>query len=134
MGILELLEGLEERQLDYVIERSKVHTDKEGFENAEIGKSTFYKWTQEERDELNALALRLKRENAVLAELVFQGYLEQAAKNVVKIADKGRSESVKLKANEVVLERGMGKVSQKVEQEVSGKNGGKIVVRLVSDD
>ena len=119
--ILELLEDLDERELDYVVARAKVTQDSDGYKNAGISKSAFYKWDDEQRTRLNDLALRLKRESAVRAILVFEGYVEQSAKNIVKLADKGRSETVRLNANSMIIDRVAGKVSQKVEQENSGE-------------
>ena len=131
MGFSELLEHLDERELDYVVERAKVNQDKDGYENAGISKSAFYKWDEEKRTHLNDLALKLKRESAVRAMLVFQDYGEEAAQNIVKLAEKARSESVRLKANEDIIERVAGKVSQKVEQENSGES--KLIIEYVND-
>jgi len=127
--ILELLEDLDERELDYVVARAKVTQDSDGYKNAGISKSAFYKWDDEQRTRLNDLALRLKRESAVRAMLVFEGYVEQSAKNIVKLADKGRSETVRLNANSMIIDRVAGKVSQKVEQENSGET--KIIIEHV---
>ena len=131
MGFSELLEHLDERELDYVVERAKVNQDKDGYENAGISKSAFYKWDDEKRAHLNELALKLKRESAVRAMLVFQDYGEEAAQNIVKLAEKARSETVKLNANAMVIERVAGKVSQKVEQENSGES--KLTIEFIND-
>ena len=117
---------------DYVIERAKVSQDKEGYENAGMSKSAFYKWDEEQRTRLNGLAFKLKRENAAQAMLVFQGYAEQAAENIVRLAEKGRSETVRLSANKMIYEQIAGTPTQKIEQNNSGSI--EVIQVTVKDD
>ena len=114
-----------------VIERAKVSQDKEGYENAGMSKSAFYKWDEEQRTRLNGLAFKLKRENAAQAMLVFQGYAEQAAENIVRLAEKGRSETVRLSANKMIYEQIAGTPTQKIEQNNSGES--KLSIEFIND-
>jgi len=63
----------------YVLERSKVTTDKDGYTNAGFSKATFYKWSPEERDHINNLAQRLKTEVAIQVMMRLQEAGIQAA-------------------------------------------------------
>lgn len=103
-----LLDSLEDRRLDYVMARSLVNNDKQGYENAGISKAAFYLWPSEEREQLNDIAQRLKRENAVKALMVIQNASEQAAQ--VKVDGlKSRNEHVKQDVATEILDRTIGK-------------------------
>ena len=63
--------------------------------------------------------------------MIMQDNAERAAKTVTNLMD-SRNENIKLKASQEVLDRSVGKPAQSLE--VSGKDGGKIVVNLSWDD
>ena len=127
-----LLDQLQDERLDYVVERSKVNSDAQGYKNAGIGKSTFYGWTTDERKHLNDLAQRVKREVATRVLLKFQEAGEDAADAIIGLM-KSRNENIKLKSSTEVLDRVLGKASQIVKQDVTS-GGEKITVKLVGLD
>lgn len=129
--IREELAKLDERRLCYVIERSKVLRDVDGYRNAGISRSSFYEYPVEERARLNELALRLKREAALKARMILEEGVEVAANVLIEQMAGGRrvSESVRQKAAVEVLDRVAGKPTQHQQVEVSGQGGGPIVLR-----
>ena len=128
-----ILNGLEDNRLDYVIARSRTKADAPAFREAGMSKSSFYKWDETERDYLNGLAQRLKRETAVKAIIMLQDAVEQAAK--VKIEGlKSTNKHIQQNAASEILDRQLGKPTQRTEH--TGDGGGEIgiTVRLASDD
>lgn len=134
MDVLELIKDLEDKKLDYVIERSKSTTDSAGYTNAGISKSAFYHWGKEEIEYLNNVAQQLKRESASKAMLKMQDSLEAAIDELIRLSVKARSENVRLSAIVNIAERTMGKVTQKTETELSGKDDKPIIVKLIADE
>jgi len=122
MDVLALLANLEDTKLDYVVARSKTTTDKAAYEEAGISRSAFYSWGAEERERLNGIAQQLKRENATKAVLKLQEAAEDAVDTIIKLMEKARSENVKFSAATDILDRTIGKPSQKVEQENTNIN------------
>ena len=108
----------------YVLERSKVNTDKAGYENAGFSRGTFYNWSTEERDYLNNLAQRVRTE----VSLQIMMRLQEAGLDAVEVKIgglKARNENIKQKSSTEILEWLIGKPTQKVDAktEVTGKNG-----------
>lgn len=100
-------------QRAYVLERSKVNTDKEGYTNAGFSRGTFYNWDSDIRDYLNNLAQRIKTEIALQIMLRLQEAGMQAVE--VKIGGlKVRNETIKQKSSTEILEWLIGKPSQSV--------------------
>lgn len=126
----QLLDKLEDKRLDYVICRSKVNSDRQGFLDAGISKATFYTWTEEERNYLNDIAQKVKREAATRALMVLQDAAEDAAKTLVD-GLKSRNDHVKIDAAKDILDRTAGKAQNKVDVT---SNGETIVVKLVQDE
>jgi hypothetical protein len=125
------LNNLDEREFAYVIARSKVNSDNKAIKEIGISSSTFYNWEESRREKLNELAQRFKRETGMRVLMIMQDNAERAAKTVTNLMD-SRNENVKFKASQEVLDRSVGKPAQSLE--VSGKDGGKIVVNLSWDD
>lgn len=122
------LDKLEDDRLDYVIARSKSRTDADGYRDAGIAKSSFYSWPAEERDYLNALAQRVKRESALRALMMIQDAAEEAAR--VKVDGlKSRKEHIKQATATEILDRVVGKAATKVEH--TGDGSGPISVRII---
>ena len=130
-----ILYQLEDRQLDYVVERSRVNSDAEAYRNCSISKAAFYKLPAEKREELNDLAQQLKRESALRAVLILSDATEKAAQ--VKVAGlDNRKDNIKQAAATEILDRQLGKPMQRQETELSTK-GDKpifIVSHGVEDD
>jgi len=119
------LEQLEDRQLAYVVARSKCFKDADALKEIGLSKNTFYKWDASERKKLNELAQRFKHETAMRVLMKLQDHAEEAV-DVITGLMKSRNDNVKLKSAQDVLDRSVGKASQPFE--VSGKDGGAIVV------
>lgn len=125
------MNNLDDRELAYVIARSKAVSDSKALKESGIASSTFYGWDEARREHLNEIASRFKRETATRVLMIMQDNAERAAKTVTNLMD-SRNENIKLKASQEVLDRSVGKPAQSFE--VSGKDGGKIVVNLSWDD
>lgn len=119
------LDKLDERQLAYVVARSKCFKDADALKEIGLSKNTFYKWDASEREKLNELALRFKRETAMRVLMNLQEHAEEASL-VIAALMKSRNDNVKLKAAQDILDRVVGKPSQSLE--LSGRDGGAIVV------
>lgn len=122
---------LDDRELAYVIARSKAVSDSKALKDSGIASSTFYGWEESRREKLNELAQKFKRETAMRVLMIMQDNAERAAKTVTNLID-SRNENIKLKASQEVLDRSVGKAAQPVE--VSGKDGENLVVKLSWDD
>lgn len=127
------LDNLEERQLDYVIARSKCSSDSQALKDAGIARSTFYEWNESIRARLNELAQQFKRETALRVLMVMQENAELAADAIAGLV-KSRNENVKLRASQDILDRVIGKATQSLEVSGKGGAGSAIEVRLVKDD
>jgi cystathionine beta-lyase family protein involved in aluminum resistance len=121
------MKNLDDRELAYVVARSKAFSDRKALNDSGIASSTFYGWDEAKRDYLNEIAMRFKRETATRVLMAFQDNAEKAANTIVKLMD-SRNEIIKLKSSQETLDRAIGKVSQSFE--VSGKDGGVIVVEF----
>jgi hypothetical protein len=126
-----ILDQLEDKRLDYVQARSRVNSDAQGIKEAGIAKTTFYSWGEEERNRLNDIAQRLKRETAWRAMNVFMKNAERAAEKINRLVD-SRNEQVALAAARDISDRVNGKPTQKTE--VTGDSDKPIVVKLVADE
>lgn len=125
------LAKLSDHRLNYVMARSKVNSDAAAYRDAGIPKASFYKWEQAERDSLNDLAMRIKRETAFQAIMILQEAAEKAAQVKVDGLD-ARDPRIKQAAATEILDRIVGKPTQR--QEVTGAEGGTITVELIGDD
>ena len=125
------LAQLTDQRLDYVMARSKVNSDRKAIIESGINRNTFYSWPVEERDRLNELAQRIKREAATRALMVIQDAAEEAAR--VKVSGlKSRNEHVKQDSATEILDRVVGKATNKTE--LTGKDGGAIKQEVTLDD
>lgn len=97
--------------------RSRVNSDAQGYSEAGIHKNTFYSWPAQEREKLNDIAQRFKRETATRALMVLQDAAEAAAK--VKVDGlKSRDERVKQAAATEIIDRTIGKSEQPVSGDI----------------
>ena len=114
----------------YVIERSQVQTDKDGYSNAGMSKTAFYNWATERRDYLNTLSRRLNTEVAIQIIMELQDVGREAAQ--VKASGlRSRNEQIKQRTATEILEWLIGKAVQKVDQKTDGAM--EIVVRYADE-
>jgi hypothetical protein len=121
------LDNLEERRLAYVVARSKCFKDADALKEIGLSRNTFYKWDVSEREKLNELAQRFKRETAMRVLMNLQEHAEEASLVVAGLM-KSRNDNIRLKSAQDILDRIVGKASQPVE--LTGKDGGAIVVNI----
>lgn len=115
------LDDLTDERLDYVRARSLVNSDAQGFRDAGISKSVFYSWPAEEREKLNAIAQRMKRETVARAWMAIQDAAADAAR--VKVEGlKSRDERIRQGAASEILDRNMGKPKQAVDVTSNGES------------
>ena len=116
-----ILDGLEDRELDYVLERSKVSKDSEAFRAMGISPSTFYCWPKERREHLAEVAQRLKRASAVRAMMILQGATEEAAQIKVDGMRQKRDKRIQQACSTEIMDRVLGKPTQKQEVKTDEK-------------
>ena len=124
------INNLDDRELAYVIARSKTVSDNKALKESGIPSSTFYGWEELRREKLNDIAQKFKRETAMRVLMIMQDNAERAAKTVTNLMD-SRNENIKLKASQEVLDRSVGKTSQTLE--LSGKDGEPLKIVYVND-
>jgi len=114
------LNQLTDLRLDYVMARSRVNSDAQGIRESGVNKTTFYSWGEEERNKLNDIAQKLKRDTALKALTIIQNAAEEAAK--VKVAGlKERDPRVRQAAATEILDRGVGKAADKLDVTSQGE-------------
>ena len=123
------LNKLEDSRLSYVMARSLVNSDAQGHRDAGISHASFYQWSKEEREELNALAQRIKRETVARAIMTIQDAADEAAK-VKVLGLKDRDSRVRQAAASEILDRTVGKAQDKLDVTSAGE---KITVTLKSE-
>ena len=104
----------DDKKLAYVLERAEVHSASEACKNADINRTAYYSWSEDEREYLNGLARELKLEVALKAKLVLRGATKEAAEVKVKGLT-NRDERIKQSSATEILDRGLGKPVQKTE-------------------
>jgi hypothetical protein len=122
-----VFEGLDERETAYVLARSDAVSNSEALKKCGMSEGWLYKRNYED---LNARADILRKDKALRAALILGEAVEQAAK--VKVAGlKVRDERIKQAVATEILDREFGKPTQR--QEVTGKDGGVIVINMTGD-
>jgi vacuolar-type H+-ATPase subunit H len=106
-----ILENLEDKELDFVFERSKTTSAAKALVACGIPESTYYSWPDDKRARLNEYAQQLKRRAKMRAQLVLEDASEDAARKVVELLD-SKNPNVALNAAKDVLDRTGGKPSQ----------------------
>lgn len=124
-----VLDGLQDKQLAYVLSRAKSVSTAEALRNAGLGKNVYYKWPEEDRERLEEIAYRLQREQAVQALLTLQDAAKAAAE--VKVAGlKERDARVRQSVATEILDRTIGKATDKLDV----TSGGESIIKVVYDD
>ena len=114
------LQELRPEELDYVMARSSSNSTASACKSIGLSQSTFYRWTN--REELDALAAALRLDRHVEVELKLRDALPEAVQVVIE-GLKERRYTEKFKAAVEILDRTLGKPTQKIDQktEVSGQ-------------
>jgi hypothetical protein len=118
--LISKIEQLGEAERDYVFARSEVSTDTAGYRNAGIGKTRFYSWPADVRENLNILALELKTQTALKARLLLADATERAAEVKISGLD-SRKEHIKQAVSTEILDRMIGKPKQMMDVTSGGK-------------
>ena len=122
-----VLSEFDDREIDYIFARSECVSDNAALEKAQLSYGWFRK---RDKDKLNDIARQLRIDTAFKASRILKEAAEEAARVLVGQLSLKRNENVKQRAATEVLDRSIGKPSQKVEQE----NSGETVIRIVRDD
>ena len=126
-NLIEKLQGLEPTELDYVMARSSSASVKEACEKIGLSQSTLYGW-KERRDELEDLATALRLDRHVEVELKLREALPDAVQAIIE-GLKQRKYSDKFRAAVEVLDRTLGKSTQKIDQKTEVTNA-----NVIDDD
>jgi transposase-like protein len=110
--LLAKLQELKPEELDYVMARSSSNTIGKACEEAGISESTIYKWKN--RKELDDLALALRLDRHIEVELKLREALPDAVQVIID-GIKERRYTDKFKAAVEVLDRTLGKPTQKID-------------------
>ena len=126
------LQQLTHNELDFVMARSSINSVKEACKEAGISQSTLYGW--DNREELEEIALALRLDRHVEVELKLREALPGAVE-VIIAGLKERKYDTKFKSAVEILDRTMGKATQRIDQktEHSGEIRQKLY-RVVSPD
>ena len=127
--LIKQLQELDPNELDYVMARSSCNSVKEACKQIGLSPSTLYGW--DNREELEDLATALRLDRHVEVELKLREALPDAVEVVIE-GLKERRYNNKFKAAVEILDRTLGRPTQKIDQktEVSGQ----VVVVSWDDD
>ena len=125
------LDQLEDARLDYVMARSKVNSDAQAIRQSGVPKATFYSWSKEERDHLNEIAQKIKR-NITLRMIAKLEESGEDAVDALLTTLKSRNENVKQKAAIEVIDRILGKPIQSTKTDIT--SGGEVIRITVKED
>ena len=122
----------DESYISYVFARSEVDTNEEACKKSGVSHAKFYGWDVETRERLNSLALELKKATAFKAKLILSEATESAA--TVKVGGlTHRDERIKQSAATEILDRMLGKPTQKTE--LTGAKGQPIsIIEIVKNE
>jgi hypothetical protein len=129
MDLRRELEKLDDNRLAYVLARSKTTSTKKACADADISTSTFYSW--EDRAQLEELANLMKVDRAVEVEMRLREALPEAVQVVIDGLTERRY-STQFKSAVEILDRTLGKPTQKIDQKT--EHSGKIDVVVEWDD
>lgn len=122
-NLQDVLETLSDREIDFVFARSNAKTDTDARSDAGISNGLWYSWPEERRQYLIEVANQLRVNTKFKAQRILQEAAEEAAK--LKVAGmKSRKENIAQAAATEILDRGLGKPTQR--QELTGAGGGAV--------
>lgn len=128
---LETLKRLNRNRFDYVLARSSCQDVSEALEEIGMSRAWYYKFSSEEREELERLAEELHIERKIQAELILGQAVNKAAQVKADGLDSKDSRIKQASATEI-LDRVLGKPTQRTE--LTGKDGGPVEVKNLSDE
>lgn len=115
----ELLDSLDDVDLAYVTARSNSKSDGQAYEAAGVSKSAWFRKDEEDRDRLNDIAAKIRRQRTVMAMRKMDEAAEKAAEVIVAQLD-SKDERVRQKAATEILDRTIGKPTQNVDLTTGG--------------
>jgi hypothetical protein len=127
--LIKKLQELKPEELDYVMARSSTNSIASACKEANLSQSTVYRW--DNRDQLDELAAALRLDRHIEVELKLRDALPDAVQVVIE-GLKERRYDTKFKAAVEILDRTMGKATQKIDQNVNAS--GEIIVTLRKND
>ena len=110
--LINKLQSLTPNELDFVMARSSINSVKEACKEAGISQSTLYGW--DNREELEEIALALRLDRHVEVELKLREALPDAVEVIID-GLKERKYDTKFKAAVEILDRTMGRPTQRVD-------------------
>lgn len=122
------LQGLKPEELDYVMARSSHNSIASACKAANLSQSTFYRW--ENRDELDELAYALRLDRHVEVELKLRDALPDAVQTIIN-GLKERKYDTQFKAAVEILDRTLGRPTQKIDQKT--EQSGKLTIEYIND-
>lgn len=129
-----ILNELEPQLQSYVFARSKAKSKAEAFEESGLSKSKFYELPEEKQNQLEKLAAELKVNRHLMAEPKLVSAMEMAVDVLIEIAkDASNPANVRLAAVNSILDRTMGKATERVDVTSKGKSL-KLYVGVSPDD
>ena len=123
MDLKQELEQLDDNRLAFVLARSKTTSTKQACKDADISTSTFYSW--DDRENLERLANEMKVDRAVEVEMRLRDALPDAVQVVID-GLKERRYTTQFKAAVEILDRTLGKPTQKIDQKT--EHSGSLIV------
>ena len=123
------LADLTDRELAYVKCRADTVSEAEALRKAGIVRRTFYRWPEERRKQLLEIAQKFKRSVAAHALQMLEDSLTEAAEVKLK-GLRSRKEHIAQAAADSILDRVLGKPTQRVKQEIIADQ----VIELVGPD
>ena len=122
-----IFDGLDSREIDYVQARANAKSNAEALRMCGFSRGWL---AAHDKDDLNERAMAFKTDNVLKAQIILDQAVELAAK--IKVEGlQSRNEYVKQGASSEIMDRRMGKATQKIEQ--TTEHDGKIEFRWVDD-
>ena len=124
-----LLEGLTPLQLDWIAIRIDTGSDREASRRLKISRSTPSRW-KAEGVPIDEIVKQAKQDGVILVQERIKGDLNWAY-DVKREGLQSRSERMRQLVASEILDRGLGKATQR--QEIGGEDGGDIVIRFTGN-
>ena len=111
-----IFDGLDAREIDYVQARANSVSDSEALRICGFSRGWL---NSHDKDSLNDRAMAFKTDNVLKAQIVLDQAVELAAKIKVEGLE-SRNEHIKQNASSEIMDRRMGKATQKIDQTTTG--------------